>query len=346
MRFLILFLFFTASLSAYDLNRKPFWNIAPLPAKHTKKKELRIAFWNLQTQWVSDSSKYLKYKWKRRIQPIVELILRNRPDILGVCECNLRQVDDLKKTLKKAGYALFAISSETLKDVDGVKKLRRKKHSLNYGEFVGVLYKKSRLQLLNTRAHPLKRGRKHARVLVETHFRDRLSKKKFVVLTSHFDHILERSRKLSAKKELRIIKQFEKKKLPWFSLSDRNWNPDKKGQKSAEKYALKPFITDFRDRTSTGHFGVWGTFVGHLGLASNNSRPVIILENGLRMCNASSVDVCFRSRRLVTGINSFTFTGEFDPETYRLLPCNRSGDVAKRNFASDHFYHGGTFIIN
>ena len=337
----------SSSSSPYLLNRPLSWNTAKLSSVQSNQGEIKIAFWNVQIHWVTDQptnlAKYPQYAWKKRLRPISELIMKDSPDVLGLCEYNLVQAQDLKETLEKEGYSLIGFSSETMQSIDKVAEVIASGNNLYYGEFVGFSFKRSRVQLMSANCYALERGERHGRVLVVASFQDLLTQKHFVVLSSHFDHLSEMSRQRSATTELSIIQKLEEQKIPGFSLSDRNWYPDDAGQKNAELYVSRPYIVDFRDETKQGHYGPSGTFVGHLGLESNHTRPVIKLADGLETIFASSVDVCFRSRNLVTAINSYCYTGEFDPITYELLLETVSGDLSKRNFASDHYYVGGTF---
>jgi len=333
--------------ASYQLNRIPSWNHEKLPAK-SNDQEIKIAYWNIQVQWITDKPehlhKYPQYAWKGRLKPIVELIEKESPDVLGFSECNLVQAKDLQKHLCKKKYRIFGYSSETLQSIDETEACIAKGENPYYGEFVGFLYNADRIEHIQSQRYALKKGKKHNRVLVVSHFFDTITKKEFVVLASHFDHLCPISREKSAEMELGIIEEFEKQKMPWFSLADRNWYPDADGEQSAKTY-LKHYVVDFRDQTEQGHFGPSGTFAGHLGLESNSERPVIMLDNGLEMIKASSVDVHFRSKTLVKGVNSYSYTCEFDPETYRLLPETCSKNPAQRNFASDHYYTGGTFVF-
>jgi hypothetical protein len=334
-------------VEAYQLNRPASWNLQNVPSQNIEKGEIKIAFWNIQVQWVTDLptnlKKYPQYEWKKRLKTVVELIKKDSPDVLGLCECTLTQAKDLKAHFEKEGYFLFGYSSETLHSIEELDAIiEQGGRTPYYGELVGFLYKSKRVQFIKSSCYPLEKGEKHKRILVVGHFLDKLTKREFSVLASHFDHLSEHSREKSAQQELALIEELEKSKTPWFSVSDRNWYPDGSGQKSAEKY-LKPYVVDFRDETVRGHFRPSGTFAGHLGLESNRDRKVLQLENGMQMIQASSVDVHFRSRKLIKGICSYAYTAEFDPETYDLLPVNSHGDLKSRNFASDHYYTGGTF---
>jgi hypothetical protein len=333
-----------AEKNGYLLNRPFSWNTAPVPVKDEERGEIKIAFWNIQIQWM-DTAQYPQYHWSKRKKPVIQLIQNDRPDILGLCEFNSVQAADLKEAFQKEGYCLVGFSSETLKSIEEIDEILNLGDKPRYGEFVGFLFNEKRCQLLQLERFPLEKGIKHNRILVIGYFWDRIACFPFAVLCSHFDHRSQISRHKSAELELAFIEDFERRGIPWFSLSDRNWYPDKSGQEEAEMYANKSYICDFRDETVQGHFGPSGTFAGYLGLESNKDRPVITLNEGKQAILASSVDVGFRSRSKICALNSYSYTGEFDPDTYELFPQDQSGDVSQRNFASDHYYMGGTFLL-
>lgn len=336
------------SLSAHAsiaLNRPPFWN--PMPPPQPERGQIKVAFWNIQSESVSDRpeslARYPQYSWTKRGKPVCQLIEQDAPHLLALCEYNLKQGKELATFFEKLGYRLSGFSAETLLSFEEIVASRRAKKEAFYGEFVGFLFDERRLELLSLIPSPLPRGEKHARILVEGRFRDRITRVEFVVLASHFDHRSASSREESAQIELSRIEELEREKIPWISVGDRNWYPDETGEKSAQAYHARPYICDFRDETLLGHFGPSGTFPGHLGQRKSQKRPVIRLDSGLDMVSAATVDVGFRSKEQVTAITSYAYTGEFSPETYDLLPFNQSGNPAERNFASDHYYIGGIF---
>ena len=142
-----------------------------------------------------------------------------------------------------------------------------------------------------------------------------------------------------------MIERLEQAHLPWFSIGDRNWFADGGGQECADQYVEKSYICDFRDETEQGHYGPCGSFPGHLELAEEFKAPITTFENGEQKIVALTLDVGFRSKYLIKGINSYAYTGEFDPESCKLLANFERGDFSKRNFISDHYYIGGTFIV-
>jgi hypothetical protein len=167
------------------------------------------------------------------------------------------------------------------------------------------------------------------------------------VLTTHFDHLSASSRQQSAIRELAIIHELEKKGISWFSIGDRNWfcDQNRNGEACAKQYIENSSVCDFRDENEQGHFGPSGTYPGHLGLDKRFEPRILQLKTGEQQIEAETLDVGFRSRKLTVGISDYTYSGEFDPESYDLLPFDKQGPVHDKNFASDHYYIGGVFRL-
>jgi len=71
--------------------------------------------------------------WNKRKEKVVELILKNNPDVLGIQEALHSQMKDLCKLLKD--YAYVGVGRD-----DGKEK----------GEYVAIFYKKSRLKVVKS----------------------------------------------------------------------------------------------------------------------------------------------------------------------------------------------------
>lgn len=337
------------SLSSYRLNRFDTWNQRPIPIEKTDELEIKIAFWNVLTEFVTDTSEYLErfpqYSWKKRIKFIKELILEDSPTVLGLCELTFTQALDLKESFKKTGYKLVGFSCETKQSIEELEKGLFLDNRV-YGEFVCLLFNTQRVQLKGLCYRALGAGEEDQRLCVEGLFRDLLFKRTFAVLASHFDHLSLLSRQNSGEIELKRLEDLEKQAIPWFSIGDRNWFKDKAGQECAEKYSQESFICDFRDDNIEGHYGPSGSFPGHLWLPEEFQPSIIETPGGLKKIDAITIDVGFTSRKLVKRINDYTRTGEFCPVSNRLLPNDQQRDVSQKNFASDHYYIGGTFTFN
>ncbi len=319
--------------SSYDVNRP-----IPQPDSHM----LKIAFYNLLTKASSDSNKnpHDKFLWQNRLKPISQLIIQDQPDVLGYCEAKLLQIWDLKKALTNQGYAIVGYDRDNGESIEIREKNIASKEDVCSGEFVGVMYKNDRLIMTKSVCYNLEPGEKHNRILVYVEFFDMVTQKHFAVLTSHFDHRSTFSIEKSGEQERALIVELEEKKMPWFSIGDRNWFFEGKGEEWALQYASHPAICDFRDETELGHFGPYGTYSGYNKWAAGDYNPPVVTIHGQKVLKAPTIDVGFRSRTLTVGICSYTLTGEFSPETYDLLSSPADSRLEERNFASDHFYIG------
>lgn len=337
--FLLLFPF-TFSLSAYQLNRPEFGNFMEPPK--AEKGTMKIAGMNVKMQSITDHpnniNKFPKYQWRYRMIPLISLIEKDTPDVLGLSETTFDQIQDLEKSLPGYSYEGFcSVSNQSYQNCS--------EKALN-SEFIGFLFNSQRIELKTLRLHELGPGKKSKRILVEGHFIDVSKNKSFAVLVSHFDSSSLKSRIDAGKIELELIEKLERLGIPWFSIGDRNWFSNEGGQECAEEYIKYPYILDFRDETKEGHFGPPGTFPGHLELPECFSPFIQNLDSGLQQIKALTLDVGFRSRNLCRAINSYSYTGEFDPSSMELYPNNVQGVLKEKNFISDHYYIGGTFEIN
>ena len=92
------------SLSAYQLNSPGFGNFAEPPKAENG--QLKIAGMNVKMRSITDHpnnmSKFPKYQWKYRIVPLVSLIEKDTPDVLGLSETTFTQMQ-----LRMTSYSIF-----------------------------------------------------------------------------------------------------------------------------------------------------------------------------------------------------------------------------------------------
>lgn len=333
-----------------ELNRRQS-DFSEMEARATKAEEIKVAFLNFLLQSITDNPRHQvycpKYEWKKRILPTLQLIQKDSPDILGFCEINHVQIEDLHTKLpslyKVIGYSYdehlgrYKTLEEYLKEGSLTK-------ADSSQEFIGLVVKKDKFQIEQLVAHHLEdpKHEKTNRFLVEIHLKDLTHQNKLVILVTHFDHRSIEWRKSAGEYELALIKKFESQSIPWFSLGDRNWFPDKNGEEHYQEYVKEKYICDCRDGNVEKHRGPYGSFPAHL---KDSHIPKIIQIGGKQVVDANMLDVCFRSRNMIEGIGSYAYTGEFNPSDYSLRPNNDQGDLSERNFISDHYYVGGIFKI-
>lgn len=344
--------------SVKSLNRKE-GNFSEARPANIQAGEIKIAFLNFRVQRITDDPGRLKdypqYEWQKRRGPIWELINKDRPDILGFCEVNFIQLSDL--FTKLPGYTIVGYNRHfgevhSIEDIESYIRascLIRTQPRLEFQEFVGLIIKQNRLGKGQIKPHILPKSpdvakEERERCLIEVSLDDLIHKSKLKVLVTHFDHISSSWRKISGAYELGLIREIEKQRIPWFSLGDRNWFFDACGESCYQEYNKREYIADFRDGNSEKHSGPYGSFPAHLG-EKEQYTPKIIQIGEKQMVDANMVDVCFRSRNLVEGVCSYTYTGEFNLVDHSLRSNDNPGDLSKRNFISDHYYVGGIFKI-
>lgn len=136
-------------------------------------------------------------QWPKRTNKVVALITKYNPDIIGVQEALHHQLQDLLRMLPN--YSYCGVGRD-----DGKEK----------GEYSAILFRNSRFGLLDTKTQWLSEtmdipGSKSwdaaiTRVFTIARFFDRETKKEFVMVNTHFDHIGKVARASSAK----IIKTY------------------------------------------------------------------------------------------------------------------------------------------
>lgn len=136
-------------------------------------------------------------QWPKRTNKVVALITKYNPDIIGVQEALHHQLQDLLRMLPD--YSYCGVGRD-----DGKEK----------GEYSAILFRNSRFGLLDTKTQWLSEtmdipGSKSwdaaiTRVFTTARFFDRETKKEFVMVNTHFDHIGKVARASSAK----IIKTY------------------------------------------------------------------------------------------------------------------------------------------
>lgn len=130
-------------------------------------------------------------QWDKRKGKVIDLLKKYNPDIFGVQEALFHQLQDISEQLPD--YEYFGVGRD-----DGKQK----------GEYSAVFIRKARFDVLEQNTFWLSTtpdvpGSKDwdaaiTRVVTWGKLRDRKSKKEFVVLNTHFDHVGKQARKNSA----------------------------------------------------------------------------------------------------------------------------------------------------
>jgi len=129
--------------------------------------------------------------WPNRKQKVIDLLKKYNPDLLGVQEALYHQLKDMTDNLPD--YQFVGVGRD-----DGKRK----------GEYSAILYKKSKLKLTEQNTfwlseHPDVPGSKNwdaaiTRVATWAKFTDIQTKRRFVMVNTHFDHVGVEARRHSA----------------------------------------------------------------------------------------------------------------------------------------------------
>ena len=163
---------------------------------------LKVMSFNIRLNVDSDKEN----SWTNRKQDVADLLTYYHPDYFGVQEALPDQMKDIKNGLKNYDYV--GVGRD-----DGKEK----------GEFSAIFYDTDRLQVLKSDTFWLSetpekpsKGWDAAlnRICTYAVFRDKKSKKEFMALNLHFDHIGNIARVKSSELILKKIKEINPKNLP------------------------------------------------------------------------------------------------------------------------------------
>lgn len=154
--------------------------------------------------------------WSNRKRKVVDLIKKYDPDLIGIQEALLHQLDDIVEGAPD--YEFYGVGRD-----DGKEK----------GEYSAILYKKSKFDLLEKNTiwlseTPNVPGSKSwdaaiTRILTSTILKEKSSGFEFRFLNTHFDHIGKEARKQSAELIRKTIANSQKdKNLPLILSGDFN----------------------------------------------------------------------------------------------------------------------------
>jgi len=186
--------------------------------------------------------------WPNRIEMVTGLIKFHDPDIFGMQEALIGQIQDVKNNLSE--YEWFGVGRDDGKEA---------------GEFSPIFYKKSEFILLKHGTFWLSetpdvpsKGWDAAlpRIVSWGRFQSKVTGKQFLVFNTHFDHIGVEARKNSATLIRKKIEEMTKgKNLPVILTGDFNLTPDEEPIKM-----LKEYLSDSREVTEEKPYGPVGTF--------------------------------------------------------------------------------------
>jgi endonuclease/exonuclease/phosphatase family metal-dependent hydrolase len=208
---------------------------------------LKVMSYNLRLDTPYDSIN----QWPNRTDKVVALITKYNPDIIGVQEALHHQLQDLLKKLPE--YSYCGVGRDDGKE---------------QGEYSAILFRNSRFGLLDTKTYWLSEtmdlpGSKSwdaaiTRVFTTARFFDRDTKKEFLMVNTHFDHLGQIAR-LNSAKMIKIYLEGLRgggTELPVIVSGDFNSQPSEEPYKAmVDQEAFKLF--DSKPAASTA-----GTFCG------------------------------------------------------------------------------------
>lgn len=188
-------------------------------------------------------------QWENRKSHLTEQISFHAPDVFGVQEALLLQLNFIDSVL--VNYSYLGVGRD-----DGKKQ----------GEYCAIFYDKRKIQLVSHDTFWLSKTPEtpskdwdaaYKRICTYAYFRDKLSGKKFWVFNTHFDHIGEIAREKSAELIVAKTRELTSDGEAVFVMGDFNLN-----EKSKAIGFLSGQFDDARMASETIPFGPFGTFTG------------------------------------------------------------------------------------
>lgn len=221
-----------------------------LSARLVAQKNYNVATFNIRFATEADGVN----QWNNRKEKVVSTIRFHELAICGMQEALIGQINDVLKGLPT--YAYVGVGRD-----DGKEK----------GEFSPIIFDKARFELLKTATfwlneHPESVGfgwdAHFNRVVTWAYFKDKLTKKKFYVFNTHFDHQGEIARRESAKLLLNKIQEIAGKNTPYIVMGDFNAKPQDEPIKILTNNNQPFFLKNSIELSEMPHFGPTGTFNG------------------------------------------------------------------------------------
>lgn len=204
---------------------------------------LKVMSFNIRLNVDSDKEN----SWTNRKQDAVDLLSYYHADYFGVQEALPEQMKEIKNCLKNYDYV--GVGRD-----DGKEK----------GEFSAIFYDTERLQVIKSGTFWLSETPEkpskgwdaaYNRVCTYAVFKDKKSKKEFLAMNLHFDHIGNVARVKSADLILKKIKEINPKNLPLTLSGDFNLTDDTEPIKIISQNLKDSFYNSEKK-----HYGPKGTF--------------------------------------------------------------------------------------
>ena len=209
----------------------------------TQAVDLKVMTYNIRVNVPSDG----KNAWPMRKRNVAELIRFHAPDIFGLQESLLGQVNDLAEQLP--GYDWVGVGRD-----DGI----------NRGEYSPIFYNSQRFQLKQQGWFWLSEtpdvpgvgwDAAFPRICTYVLLEEYGTHKNFWVFNTHFDHIGVKAREESARLILKKIQELNDDRLPVILTGDFNVTPEE-----APVAVILRKMRDSREESEAAPYGPEGTF--------------------------------------------------------------------------------------
>jgi endonuclease/exonuclease/phosphatase family metal-dependent hydrolase len=211
-------------------------------------KPLQVITFNIRFDNPKDSPNH----WLARRDKVASQILFHEADMVGVQEALHNQAQDLNGLLP--GFAFTGVGRD-----DGKEK----------GEYAGIFYRQSRLQLLASSTFwlsltPEVPGSKSwdasiTRIVSWAKFKDKATGKLFYHFNTHFDHMGQEARRQSARLLLQKVQEIAGK-TPALVTGDFNAKPTDEPIQAITNANDPLRLFDAKQASRSGHYGPEGTF--------------------------------------------------------------------------------------
>ena len=236
--------------------------LAVLIAGSVQAIDLKVMTWNIRYNNPDDGEN----AWPLRKDHVIDLILEHAPDIFGLQEALLGQVNDIASRLP--GYDWVGVGRD---------------NGINAGEYSPIFYDSRRFQLkeqgwfwLSETPGVPSKGWDAAlpRICTYIKLEEYDSRRNFWVFNTHFDHVGDEARKEAAKLIFDKIKELNEDKLPVVLTGDFNLTPDT----DPMKWLMRK-MHDTRGMSEVTPYGPEGTFNGFDFNSSPEKRIDYIFVN-------------------------------------------------------------------
>jgi len=210
---------------------------------------LRVMTYNIRFDTAQDGHN----QWRNRKDRVIQLIEKYKPDLFGVQEAVVQQMNDLQTGL--IDYRAYGVGRD-----DG----------RTHGEFSPVFYRHDRFELKDQRTFwlsetPDKPGSKGwdavlPRICSWVRLKDRLSDKELCFFNTHFDHIGRNARQQSANLILTRIQQIAGQQTPVILTGDFNTGPQSAAYQTVVTDTIMQDAKSITESEHQGPDGTWSTF--------------------------------------------------------------------------------------